>query len=107
MYGAPQVYDMHTGTGLTLRALQKEKEELDDITLELELADEDDKLPSVSIATSQGSTTTTTAWLIAPIQHQVQNRRLFLPCHRDTSPGDACDVNYPIRGGSLTARGQA
>lgn len=27
--------------------MQKEKEELDDITMELELADEDDKIPSV------------------------------------------------------------
>ena len=35
---------LSTDTILSI-ALQKEKEELDDITMELELADEDDKVP--------------------------------------------------------------
>lgn len=45
-------------TGLTDRlASQKEKEELDDITMELELADEDDKIPSVPPPTSGSNST--------------------------------------------------
>lgn len=40
----------HTETWLTI-ALQKEKEELDDISTELELADEDDKIQYALIMT--------------------------------------------------------
>lgn len=41
----------HTGTWLTI-ALQKEKEELDDISTELELADEDEKIQCALITTT-------------------------------------------------------
>ncbi len=81
-----------------LIALQKEKEDLDDISNELELADEDEKIPFADYCPLDPDLTD---------RQQIQNRRLFYQSSSARGARTLKHINKQDRGGRWRTGGQA